>query len=325
MSKKKKIFIIFLSVFCLIIISLYLYFYMPYSVSASETQSEITINKDENLILSQENKIEILQLTDFHINDVIDKHTTYSIIKRVIYSSDPDIIVITGDIFSSGATEDDLDTFITFIEKFKIPWAVALGNHDDEISVPFDVVSDRLENAKYSLYKKGPLDDFYGNYYYNIKFKDNSLFQLIFLDSRRQGFTTDTINYYESVVVNTAKENNNTPINNFVFAHIPIIEFQYAAEQAQKGNTTSTGTIEETPSTQINNVPFFSKMKELNTTQAYICGHDHLNTLRAVYEGINLNYGIKTGISASNNLTIGGVMYNLKSNGKYTVKDKTIF
>src|SRR5690554_2699459 len=81
------------------------------------------INKDE---------VKIMQLTDIHLTygfDYLDKKT-YKLINNLITNENPDVIVITGDLFMSIIAPRLLKDFIKFIEKYKIPWTLTFGNHE---------------------------------------------------------------------------------------------------------------------------------------------------------------------------------------------------
>ena len=302
------------------------YFLMPFWVYKPAQASAIAVNKQENMLTVSKNDMKILQLTDLHINNALDMPLTFSIIKGLIYKSDPDMIVITGDVFSSGCTTKNVKQFISFMDKFKLPWAVVLGNHDDETPYSLAQLSSCLETAEYSLFKTGGLVDLYGNYFYNIKFANDNTFQFIFMDSRSDGFTQESVNYYQSVVQSSASVNNGAIINNWLFYHIPLAELNDAVEQYKLDSGIGAGELRESVKTQQNNVGFFDKVIELGATKAMMFGHDHLNNTRIKYQGIDFCYGVKTGTSAyEEHDMLGGVVYTLSSTGQYSAQNIFVF
>lgn len=302
------------------------YFAMPFWVYKPAPQSAIAINKQDNLLTASKNDIKLLQLTDLHINNKLDMPLTFSIIKGLIYESTPDMIVITGDVFSSGCTTKNVEQFISFMDKFKLPWAVVLGNHDDETPYSLEQLSSYLENAEYSLFKTGNLTDLYGNYFYNIKFANGNNFQFIFMDSRASGFTQESVGFYQAAVQNAAEANNGVAVNNWLFYHIPLAQLNSAVEQYRQNPSIGTGEIREPVCSQSTQVQFFDKVLELGTTKTMIFGHDHVNNARIKYKGVDFCYGSKTGFSSYDDHDMaGGVIYTLSSNGQYCAQNMFAF
>ena len=213
----RHILIFSLTIFSIISV-LISYFIVPLCVFSKGEHTSLKIYKDKNTITLSSNQLKILQLTDTHINGSILDPFTYSVIKHSIYRTNPHLIVFTGDIFSRGASNKNVDNFLEFMDKFKLPWATVLGNHEDELSCTLNELSYKLEHSKYSLFQNGKLNNSHGNYYYNIDFLDGYKFQLIFMDSHRSGFTSDSLTYYETIV---NKAYDNGVIGNFLFFHIP--------------------------------------------------------------------------------------------------------
>ena len=278
----------------------------------------LTVEENQNKILCSSNSIKVLQMTDLHINSAFDMPITFSMVKKLIYGQKPDLIVFTGDVFSSGCSKTDVDKFICFIEEFKTPWAVVLGNHDDETPYSLSELGDILTEADYSIYKNGSVKDMFGNYFYNIHFEDAQQVQLIFMDTRHDGFTKDSVDFYETVVNNAKADNNGKVVKNFMFYHIPPAELVPAIEELKQSGAQYDGKIDEPPCVQINNVGFFDKVLQLQATIAMIYGHDHFNNLMLKYKGVDFCYGVKTGPSASNDKFLGGVVYSITSEGEYT-------
>lgn len=314
---RKKISIIAgLALALVIAVASTLYFTLPYRVNKS-LQSSLTYSKEDCLITSSKNQIKILQLTDLHVNGKLDMPVVFSVIKKLIYKTTPDLIVITGDVFSSGCRESDVTLFIDFIQKFNLPWAAVLGNHDDETPYSLVRLSSMLERASFSLFKKGDLPNLYGNYFYNVKFADGGMFEFIFMDSRSAGFTKESVNFYQIAVESSYSSKTNDRANNFLFFHIPLPETVQAVE-ANGGSKD----IREEVCIQSTSVGFFDKVVEVGKTKALIYGHDHTNNAKINYMGIDFNYGLKTGPSAANKKNlVGGTLYNLNSDGTYTVED----
>ncbi|MBQ2864617.1 MAG: metallophosphoesterase [Clostridia bacterium] len=305
-----------------VVLTFVCYWFMPLIVYKPAKQSSLNINKSESIITTNSNSIKILQLTDFHINGALGMPITFSMIKRLIYKTKPDLLYLSGDLFSNGASKKDVDTFLNFIESFKLPWAAVFGNHDDETPYTMLELSTKFENANYSLFKTGNLTNLYGNYYYNINFEDNNRFEFIFMDSRSRGFTEESVDFYEHAVKHSKNLNNNQPSNNILFYHIPLAEEIIAVAEYKNNPKIGEGKINEEVCAQENQVGFFNKVLELGVTKAMLFGHDHVNNAKIKYNDVMFCYGTKTGSSSYNKISIqGGTLYTLSSSGELSYKD----
>lgn len=296
------------------------YFYLPFTVPKELPKSNIEVNKEEGVIIAFQNEIKILQLTDLHINGKIEMPMVFSIIKARIMESKPDLIVITGDVFSNHCDKKDVETLCSFLARFEIPWTVVLGNHDDETPYSLEELSEILENSEGSLFKRGNLSDKYGNYYYYISFPDGRTEQLIFMDSRSAGFTEESVEFYEKAVLDSTRFDIDQPTENLLFYHIPVPELADAVSAYNSDSSIGSGSIGEPICTQDTSVNFFDKVIELGRTRAMIFGHDHCNNAIINYKGIDFCYGTKTGIAGGHNFKLGGNLFTLSSSGNYIIE-----
>ena len=246
----------------------------------------------------------------------------YSFVKKLVYKADPDILVFTGDVFVAGLTKLPVKRFVRFVERFRIPWAITFGNHDREAKYSMDKLSEIFEDTKYCLFKKGNVQNRYGNYYYNVEFEDGGKFQLIFMDSGEDNFSVESVSFYENCVQSSKVLNNGQALNNFVFFHIPTIETRLAAQEYNLNPEMGTGVLLESVCIQENDVGFFDKAVELGATKALIYGHDHINNAKIKYQGIDLCYGLKTGARPyCNKDMLGGTLYTINSDSTYQFED----
>ena len=305
----------------LVAVILTLCFTLPYVVR-NDYDTSISYEKQTNEITVDGNSLKILQLTDLHVNGSIDMPLTFALIKKTVRKTTPDLIVITGDIFSSGCKEKDVDRFIDFMGDIGLPWAAVLGNHDDETPYSLGELSQILSDAQGSLFITGTVENMYGNYYYDVKFLDGKIFQLLFMDSRSNGFTQQSVDFYKSTVENSKSRNGGVAINNILFYHIPVAEMQQAVDNGVKG----IGDIREPLCVQGTNVGFFDSVVDLGVTKAMIFGHDHVNNLKVNYKGVDFCYGLKSSTSSYNRARlVGGTLYTLNSNGNYVYQDIVVY
>lgn len=82
-------------------------------------------------IRSEDTAFSVLQITDVHIlNNEKKDAKAFKTISAMIETTNPDMIVVTGDITSEKENYTAFKTFCTFIEEFEIPWAFTYGNHE---------------------------------------------------------------------------------------------------------------------------------------------------------------------------------------------------
>ncbi len=320
MSKKAIIITISIVLIVCAILSYFSYFYFPLILFRKAPGSRIEVSNEEGTLIASENDIKILQLTDLHTNGKIEMSLMFSIVKATIMKSKPDLIVITGDVFSNGCDEENIETFCAFMAQFDIPWATVLGNHDDETPYSLEELSTILENSQHSLFKRGDLSDRHGNYYYYVHFPDGNVQQLIFMDTRSGGFNEESVAFYENAVLDSAKFDSTNEVQNLLFYHIPLQELRDAINAYEKDPSIGSGKIGESPSLQSLSIGFFDKVLELGKTKAMIFGHDHSNNTIINYKGVDFCYGTKTGLAGGHNFKFGGNLITLTSDGNYTIK-----
>lgn len=98
----------------------------------------------------------VLQITDVHIvNDEKKDAKAFKTIDAMLEETNPDMIVVTGDITSEHDNLTAIKKFCEYIEPKKIPWAFTFGNHDAEGAVSKEEISDYLETLEYCIYERG--------------------------------------------------------------------------------------------------------------------------------------------------------------------------
>jgi len=158
--------------------------------------------------VNEDRDIKILQLTDFQpidpsqqrffdrlhgvpsqpFSQIEKNNRLYRYIDEHIKDSQPDLILITGDIIY-GEFDDNgsnLLEIIEFMDKYQIPWAPIFGNHDRESKKGVRWQCQQFENSKFCLFKHGNVT---GNCNYTIGvLRENKLVNVIFMvDSNGTG------------------------------------------------------------------------------------------------------------------------------------------
>ena len=258
--------------------------------------SSLGINKEENILFSDEDEIKILHLSDIQTSNIFECAMAYPTVKRVVEKTRPDLIVLTGDNISNGSGDDVLSAFINLMDSFEIPWAPVFGNHDPNSAVPMENICSALENSKYCLFETGNLKDRYGNYFYNLEIDRKVARSLIFMDSEKEGFTEEQVSWYKNTV-NDIESDTGNPVPSFVFFHIPIPETLTAHEQYKSDSSIGSGEQVDEVRVQSLDNGFFSAIKECGSTDALFFGHDHRNNTFIECDDVMFCYGRKTGIT----------------------------
>ena len=284
------------------LIFLLLPLFFSFSSCGNNTKYEM---KDYILESEYKSDYKILQLTDIHLSNKDDQDEHFKFMDLTIKDADPNMIIVTGDLFTY-ADKQTARRLFSFFDSYNIPWTVTFGNHDEQTYFSVDWLTGILGSKEYKncLFKNIPDDNVYGNAKFAINLtKDNKVFeQLIILDSNRYYFGFDDIGYdyikdnqikwYEDLVNYTTSQNGKVT-DSLMFFHIPLPEYDDAWNSYKEGKSTLiTGNKLEKSCPSNFNSGLFSKIKELNSTKGVFVGHDHINDFIINYEGVYLGYGI---------------------------------
>jgi len=147
-----------------------------------------------HLNYNKEGKFRICQLTDLHLSSQPERQEknekTLNIMKSAIESQKPDFLALTGDISHGENNGKLLEGIASVCQDYRIPWAVALGNHDgneEGDALDREGLADLLETLPMSLFKKGPEDIMgYGNFFITVGEKSSPDWALFFIDSNNR-------------------------------------------------------------------------------------------------------------------------------------------
>lgn len=274
--------------------------------------------KEYMLELEYQNDFRILQLTDTHLGDKDNTKLHYEFMDLTINESNPNFIVITGDVltYASKGTAKD---FFNWLESHKIPWTITFGNHDEQCWYSIDWLTGYLNNlnnkrikdsSSYCYFIDKQDDNIKGNCNFAINLTSGSKIkeQLIMMDSNRYNynryytgydyFHQDQIDWYHNLVTETTNINGSL-VPSLMFYHIPLPEVRDAWAAALKDKSlimNPTGSIaqqNEEPCNPKFNSHFYDEIKAMKSTHGMYFGHDHINNYIVNYEGIHFGYGIK--------------------------------
>ncbi|MBQ8227684.1 MAG: metallophosphoesterase [Clostridia bacterium] len=283
----------------------------------------------------------ILNLADLQLKDDLvfeeEGEKTVEMIDNLVKETDPDLITLTGD--NAWGTVAYIN-LVKQIDAYGIPWAPIMGNHDGQCCINEFWAAHLLFKAENCLFEFGPENMGYGNYIINITENGKIIHTLFMVDTHDGADYTledgSTIGGYDHLwdnqiewykwAVNGISEIEGRTVESSVFMHIPVCEYKDAWVVANGSEEIGTLAPELAPEAigvsgegvscpPVNN-GFFDVCKELGSTKNIFAGHDHINNFQIYYEGIRLNYMLKTGYGAYYaDGFVGGTVISIGSDG----------
>lgn len=253
------------------------------------------------LQFDNQNRFRILQLTDLHYDQSDYRIDIMDNARKLVGLSNPDLIVITGDIVSGQPATYQWLVFGSFLSQLHRPFLITLGNHDSQYFLTRDKLYDMINtfpncvnkqyedsNAAYRGDMRIPIIDslarqqkavlyLFDSHDYNNPEKELGL---------RSGQTEW---FKAQCVLDTVENADPTAL---VFMHVPIREYRDASEA---DNCVRIGNRGEPEYVAMDGNGIFSAFKQSENVCGMFCGHDHYNDYIQIYEGIALCYGRKSG------------------------------
>ncbi len=274
-------------------------------LNAQKTRPELQFNK--------EGSFKIAQFTDIHwSNGSPNCSRTVAIIKQVLASEKPGLAILTGDIVTDTPARDGWLAIAKIFEEARIPWALTLGNHDEEAGMPGEAIFELLKNLPFFVGEKGPKISGNGNYVLKIKSKSKAKTAALLycLDSHNKPAAYkyghydwihyDQIEWYRKTSRMLTTQNGGVVLPSLAFFHIPLIEFNHVA-----GKESTLGNKGEGVASPEINSGLFCSMVEQKDVMGVFVGHDHNNDYIGIDQGIALAFGRSSGIDAYGNLERG--------------------
>jgi hypothetical protein len=284
-----------------------------------EDENSVTIAKYNKYGVIKPDSFKILATTDIHLgNDPKLRKKALQMLANHICQARPDLVIFTGDIILSRFQQVDAIQFAKLMEKIGIYWTIVYGNHEAREDKGFfkRLLLEGVSGYPHCLVKAGPEELFgYGNHIINILSGEDTLAQsLFFFDSGRdildkyreshgvpadmQGYDflkKDQIDWYKQNVLSLREKYGE--FKSMMFMHIPLPEYENAIEGSDEEGWKFTdkckilyGSAYESVGCSPFNSGMFAAIKEMGSTQAVFCGHDHVNDFCALYDGVYLVY-----------------------------------
>ena len=253
-------------------------------------------------------EFKIAQFTDMHLGHDMEKDMIVSdMIKGVLDSEKPDMVIFTGDNTTMDEVQQAWDEIAKEMSKRKMPWTAILGNHDDEHAVSRKEIIEIIRQEPYCLMK---------NIEQGIKGEGNHIIPVYSSNSSKQKpeallycFDTNAyskikavkgydwlglsqVNWYVRESRNYTTQNDGKPLPALAFIHIPLPEYTQAWESLE---TKRYGERNEKECSPNLNSGMFTNMLECGDVMGMFAGHDHVNDYIATLYDVAMAYGRASG------------------------------
>ena len=252
---------------------------------------------------------------------------TWRYVEEAIARSNPDLIVLAGDIIY-GQTDDDGSQWLEVCEKmdsYAIPWLVIFGNHDNESAKGVLWQIEQVRSSEYGILKQGSVT---GNSNYSVGLRQDGMFKYtlymmdtngchtypnnpgegmmddnpdIALITQQAGIYPDQRAWIHQTGKYIAEQYGDVPA--LVFMHIPITEAATAARRQYKETYQSYPfTPDLAGDTGVSYEAFvgldtggaFWDLAKMHGVTGMFFAHQHNIAASIVWDGIRLSYGLKT-------------------------------
>lgn len=280
-------------------------------------------DKFMNFSFKPNGRFKILQLTDTHYiyGDARSERALKNVC-QMLDAEKPDLVIHTGDVIFGKPAEEGLREILSPMSERKIPFAVALGNHDEEFGLSRKEVFDIVKSLPYNINSTVTGLTGQSNDIITLSAEGSTTPEWVFylFDSGRiskvdgiKGYDWihfDQIDWYRKHSQAFTAQNGGQPIRSMAFFHIPVPEFTYALHD--NGRRIFKGNWGEEPSPANVNSGLYLSMKEMGDVKAIVCGHEHDNDYAMLWNGMYLMYGRFSGCDT--------VYNNLKPNGARVIE-----
>ncbi len=258
-------------------------------------------------------QFKIAQFTDLHwVDTSANTPQTKAVIQHVLETEKPDLAIVTGDVVTASPAEQGWKSIAQIFADAKMPWALTLGNHDDEAGLTRAEIFDLLDGSPYFVGEAGPAISGSGNYVLPIlaSGSDDVAALLYCLDTHNRPSVHkyghydwvhfDQVQWYREQSARYAAGRGGAHIPALAYFHIPIKEFEEVHRNDDKFGTAREGIA----SSNINS-GLFASFIEMGDVMGAFVGHDHNNDYIDMHYDVALAFGRTTGIDAYGELERG--------------------
>lgn len=290
---------------------------LPFQAGASGAKGaeKDTQAVNPDFTFNKNGKFKILQFTDTHfIAGDARAERALATVREMVEIEKPDLVIHTGDIIYGKPARESLQELLSVFSSRGIPFAVTLGNHDEEFGLTRHEVFEVVRSLPHNV--NTPTKNLHGesNELITISSDGRVKWALYLLDTGNQStdikigtydyLHLDQIAWYREQSLRLREVNGGVPVPALAFSHIPIYEHFQALDDRKKKLKGNWG---EAPCPSTINSGFFAQTQEMADVRALISGHDHDNDYVMKWREKYLIYGRYSG---------GDTVYNnLKPNG----------
>ncbi len=274
---------------------------------------EDTFTEDNTLRLQKKGgeDFSILLFSDIQLElNFRENRKALAMVDTLVQEVSPNMIMTTGDNTSWTFAHSLTKKLVKQLDSYGIPWGVTLGNHDSEGMADRVWHGNLYETGTNSIFSMGP-SNIHGIGNYSVLIEDESgrpVYNLIMMDSNERRIYSggeggydfiypDQIDWYQWVVEGVEVMTGES-VASMLFFHIPLMEFEDAAKAVESGEIASSEYFGENREEVFGpkvNTGLFQVAQNLGSTTHMFSGHDHINSLSAPWQGVQLTYGLKTG------------------------------
>ncbi|HPF02713.1 MAG TPA: metallophosphoesterase family protein [Bacteroidales bacterium] len=259
----------------------------------------------ETTLQFQDGKFRIVQFTDIHFQyDSYRSDSALVLMKKVIESEKPDLVMLTGDIVCSRNTRNAWLKLTDVLVDAGVPWGVTFGNHDPEYELTKEEIIETIEGLPNNLTVNGPSEIAgNGNYILEIKSEGSDMTAaLLYCFDSHSSFEPETdlgtyewiefsqIAWYREQSRKYSTLNGGKPLPSLAFFHIPLPEYNEIA-----GREGTIGIYEESVCCPDLNSGMYTSMLECGDVMGMFTGHDHDNNFIGSLRKICMAYGYASG------------------------------
>lgn len=278
------------------------------------------------LHFNQDSTFKIVQFTDLHlVLNSPKSEVAFQCIDSVMKFEKPDFIIITGDIIYSKPAKDNFRNIMTYVSKYKTPFAFVFGNHDHQFDATDRELLESVKDIPYNMTTTAPGISGDSNFAIPIYDQSGKKFESVIygLDSHDEtqhketgvkGYDfifRDQIAWYVKTSSKFTKDNGGKALPSVAFFHIPLCEYKDAAEDK---SASFYGVQREPVASSKLNSGLFCAIKQQGDVMGVFCGHDHDSDFAVNHYDVLLCYGKYTGGSTE--------YYNLGMNGSRIIELK---
>jgi hypothetical protein len=281
----------------------------------------------------------IVQITDTHYQirngengqSLVGAEETLAHLREALEAERPDLAVFTGDNVLTRPQKRGWDDLLGVPESLGIPYAVVLGNHDDEHDWNRVQILQYISAKPHSLAVRGPAElPGAGNYVLPIiGGKDGAAAAAVYcLDSHSYRYVgkksfpgydyirPEQVAWYRGQSAAFTRANGGKPLPALAFFHIPLQEYALLHVPKDEGRYAGAarfyapkrpvfGTVTKKPGAGWLNGGAFAAFVECGDVMGVFVGHDHNNDYVGCHNDIALGFGRCGGHIKSTNNNIG--------------------